>query len=489
MDTSRRRQETYGTLGWKSSTSRPSLFPRRSLCRRPFLANVESLFEQRVITGGERPPLRKSWPADLRSLLASAWHTEHTRRPTADQLVNELVALKENLSEKHRRQRPMVTAPSPGGSGGGGTRGLDDLKKSLCDKQRRQRPTVIAPRARSEGFGTRRAVPRDRTRSTSDESVAADIIIPESGAGVGSKSTRRASTGVPADFEDSVREHAPLLSDAARDRGTTTTAESLSLPSFSASSLPPRWAGVRRKFKRYASASAADGVVSGGSESTPPLTSAHKRRGSTGGVSADDVEDSEPLTWSSFVGETARGSDSAAAAANKNKLLAARRRASRGGSSNPHRELPREGSETPARVRRMPAQRHGAAARSDAEEEEEEGASGGRNRREVHRENSLDRLWSVLPADSGCACATSNVSQPAPYFTTAVRVVSQAEGRAASSARAGGGTSEKEVTFFARVGTPSGVSNAEAIELSLVKLRRRVDSLGTLSMPREVRWA
>ena len=76
--------------------------------------------EQRVVDGGERPELNKSWPDRLCKLLASAWHADHTKRPTAAQIVAELSTIKAELPTKYLRQRPSFTASAPNGGGGGG---------------------------------------------------------------------------------------------------------------------------------------------------------------------------------------------------------------------------------------------------------------------------------------------------------------------------------------------------------------------------------
>lgn len=62
---------------------------------------------------GHRPELRKSWPERLRVLLASAWHTDFSKRPTAAEIVSVLEDIKADLSEREQR-RPFTTAPSFG---------------------------------------------------------------------------------------------------------------------------------------------------------------------------------------------------------------------------------------------------------------------------------------------------------------------------------------------------------------------------------------
>ena len=62
---------------------------------------------------GHRPELRKSWPERLRALLASAWHTDFSKRPTAADIVSTLEDIKASLPEREQR-RPSTTAPSFG---------------------------------------------------------------------------------------------------------------------------------------------------------------------------------------------------------------------------------------------------------------------------------------------------------------------------------------------------------------------------------------
>eukprot|EP00752_Nemacystus_decipiens_P007234 g6475.t1 len=92
---------------------------------RPYSWATETTFVTRVVNGGERLELHKSWPDRLCKLLELAWHADHVKRPTAAQLVAELVAIKAELPAKYRRQQPIVTAPNPAGDGGDGGRGTN----------------------------------------------------------------------------------------------------------------------------------------------------------------------------------------------------------------------------------------------------------------------------------------------------------------------------------------------------------------------------
>lgn len=79
-------------------------------CPKPFSVarHLCSLYharnKQRVILKGERPPLQKEWPECLRVLLASAWSPDLTARPTAEEVVVALRAIKADLPAARRRQ-------------------------------------------------------------------------------------------------------------------------------------------------------------------------------------------------------------------------------------------------------------------------------------------------------------------------------------------------------------------------------------------------
>lgn len=71
---------------------------------RPYAFMNETKFVARVILKGERPPLQKEWPECLRVLLASAWSPDLTARPTAEEVVVALRAIKADLPAARRRQ-------------------------------------------------------------------------------------------------------------------------------------------------------------------------------------------------------------------------------------------------------------------------------------------------------------------------------------------------------------------------------------------------
>ncbi|CAM9221755.1 unnamed protein product, partial [Hapterophycus canaliculatus] len=89
---------------------------------KPYGWATQGTFVSRVVAGGERPELSKAWPDRLRKLLAAAWHSDHTKRPTASEIVTTLGTIKAELPAKYQRQRPALTAEA-GASGAGGNTG------------------------------------------------------------------------------------------------------------------------------------------------------------------------------------------------------------------------------------------------------------------------------------------------------------------------------------------------------------------------------
>ncbi|CAN0104409.1 unnamed protein product, partial [Hapterophycus canaliculatus] len=65
---------------------------------KPYAGINESTFK--VVLGGDRPDLRKSWPDRLCKLLCSAWHADHTKRPAAAEIVAVLKIVHAELAPK-----------------------------------------------------------------------------------------------------------------------------------------------------------------------------------------------------------------------------------------------------------------------------------------------------------------------------------------------------------------------------------------------------
>ena len=60
---------------------------------RPFDEMSLMAFHERVAKQGQRPPLRKTWPPALGSLLTAAWAADPLTRPTFAEIVPKLAAL------------------------------------------------------------------------------------------------------------------------------------------------------------------------------------------------------------------------------------------------------------------------------------------------------------------------------------------------------------------------------------------------------------
>ena len=50
--------------------------------KKPFHGLNRELFYERIVHGGERPPMSKKWPSELCRLIADCWSAEVDKRPT-----------------------------------------------------------------------------------------------------------------------------------------------------------------------------------------------------------------------------------------------------------------------------------------------------------------------------------------------------------------------------------------------------------------------
>ncbi|CAM9567562.1 unnamed protein product, partial [Ectocarpus sp. 13 AM-2016] len=154
---------------------------------RPYSDMNESSFVKRVVTGGERPRLHRSWPDRLCKLLASAWHADHTRRPTASEVAAEMRAIKSELPAKQRRQHPSVVAPSRAGGGSSSSDANDDRERQSrrhslsleCSS-----PSTATPRATVTATGSARLRGgRLRLRRRSFSSSSGSVVNEEGSEG------------------------------------------------------------------------------------------------------------------------------------------------------------------------------------------------------------------------------------------------------------------------------------------------------------------
>lgn len=59
-------------------------------CKKPFEGLSRDEFYERVVHGGERPPLNKKWPVELISLICDCWSEKVEARPTFDEVVKRI---------------------------------------------------------------------------------------------------------------------------------------------------------------------------------------------------------------------------------------------------------------------------------------------------------------------------------------------------------------------------------------------------------------
>ena len=58
--------------------------------KKPFEGLNRELFYERVVHGGERPPLSKKWPKELTSLMSECWDANMQNRPSFRDIVKRL---------------------------------------------------------------------------------------------------------------------------------------------------------------------------------------------------------------------------------------------------------------------------------------------------------------------------------------------------------------------------------------------------------------
>ena len=70
---------SFGIILWELNTA-----------KKPFEGLNRELFYERVVHGGERPPLNKKWPPDLSKLITDCWSAEIENRPTFGDIVKRI---------------------------------------------------------------------------------------------------------------------------------------------------------------------------------------------------------------------------------------------------------------------------------------------------------------------------------------------------------------------------------------------------------------
>jgi serine/threonine protein kinase len=66
--------------------------------KKPFDGLNRDSFYERIVHGGERPPLNRKWPGDLTSLMSECWDADMHNRPRFRDIVRRL----DNLLEKEK---------------------------------------------------------------------------------------------------------------------------------------------------------------------------------------------------------------------------------------------------------------------------------------------------------------------------------------------------------------------------------------------------
>ena len=88
---------SFGIVLWELNAS-----------KKPFEGLNRDLFYERIVHGGERPPLSRKWPRELCNLVAECWDVDLQHRPTFRNIVRRLDTLLEKekgvLSPPKRKQ-------------------------------------------------------------------------------------------------------------------------------------------------------------------------------------------------------------------------------------------------------------------------------------------------------------------------------------------------------------------------------------------------
>jgi len=75
---------SFGIILWELNSS-----------KKPFEGLNRDLFYERIVHGGERPPLNRKWPRELSNLMAECWDADLRLRPTFRDIVRRLDAMLE----------------------------------------------------------------------------------------------------------------------------------------------------------------------------------------------------------------------------------------------------------------------------------------------------------------------------------------------------------------------------------------------------------
>jgi serine/threonine protein kinase len=76
---------SYGIILWELNAG-----------KKPFDGLNRELFYERVVHGGERPPMLKKWPEELKTLLTDCWSADIDVRPSFTEIVNKIDEMLKN---------------------------------------------------------------------------------------------------------------------------------------------------------------------------------------------------------------------------------------------------------------------------------------------------------------------------------------------------------------------------------------------------------
>jgi len=118
--------------------------------RKPFEFMTPSVFLREACRGGNRPPLGKAWPAQLRGLVAAGWSAELAERPEFEAVVRALEAMPMPREERLRPRTPSSSGRAAEGreAGGGGSPGGSGSPRSERTKWAAAKAAVATGRLR-----------------------------------------------------------------------------------------------------------------------------------------------------------------------------------------------------------------------------------------------------------------------------------------------------------------------------------------------------
>lgn len=87
--------------------------------KKPFEGLNREAFYERVVHGGERPPLRSKWPDELKSLMKECWDADESKRPKFRDIL--------------RRLDDMLSHEKAG-TGNGGRKKLQNRLSGMIDR-------------------------------------------------------------------------------------------------------------------------------------------------------------------------------------------------------------------------------------------------------------------------------------------------------------------------------------------------------------------